>query len=200
MSTPEPTRTHTFRTLPARIVGAVIVTGALVAVVISLVDSRTRGLDLVYPLLIAGIVAGLMWMLLLRPSVEVWSDRVVLRNVFRDTTVPFAHVQSFSHEWAFEVTDTTGHRHNSWAIPRERQLTPRRAREDFADTTVRGRSKPGMTATLVVDHAEKARSAWSIADKQQTPDQPAVTAQWAWTSLVPVALLVVALAVVLILN
>lgn len=186
--------------MPARVVGGVIVLGCLVAVVISLVDSRTRGIDLAYPIVIAALVSSIMWMVLLRPSVELSTEGVTLRNVLRDTDVPFDRVASLSHNWAFEVTDTAGQQHSSWAIPRERQLSPRRAQDDFADTTVRKRGRPGMTATTVVDTAERARSAWEVAGGQLLPGEHPAQQRWALEALIPLAASLVALLVLLIIG
>lgn len=145
-----------YRTLPARLLGWVMIAGAAVLAVLTLLDvSRGRAGDLLFPAaLIAGIAAG-SWVLFLRPNVRLHTDGVRMANIVSDTVVPFAAVDEVSHRWALELRDTRGRRHSSWAVPVKREWTRRRPVDDFAETT-RRRGSAGVTAQGVADEVHRA--------------------------------------------
>lgn len=180
-----------YRTLPARIIGGVMVSLAVVLGAFTLADvvqGRTDGLTTGLALIVAVAVAA--WVLFLRPSVRLHSDGVVMENVVRDVTVPFAAVEEITHDWALELNDHDGRRHSAWAVPVKRERTPRGRVDDFAETT-RRRGSAGASAQGVADEVHRAFARWR---EQQGADTPppgtvAVTRRWA---PVPLAALAVA--------
>ncbi|MFK5646468.1 hypothetical protein ACI3ET_08070 [Ornithinimicrobium sp. LYQ121] len=142
-----------YRTLPARIIGWVLVAGAALLATLTVVDvvaGRHVGAGLAWPLaLVVGLGSG-AWALFLRPHVRVYDDGVVLANVVTDSVVPLAVVEEVTHQWALELHDREGHRHSAWAVPVRRDRVRRRSLDDFAETT-RRRGSAGVTAQGVAD-------------------------------------------------
>lgn len=192
-----PTTVAVYRTLPARLVGWGMVLGVLG---IGFVVVRTEvllGRPVLLPVAIVLCLLSLVWVVLLRPDVELRTDGVLHRNLVTDTEVPFSRLQDVGHQWALELTDTSGHKHSSWAVPKQREFSARRRFDDFAETTARKRARPGTTAIAVADDVHREWQRWKLAGGRVEPDAPALR-RWAWPALVPMgvslALLVLALA------
>ena len=152
-----------YRTLPARLMGWVLVAGAGVLAALTLVDvvggHRT---GLLPPTALVVGLAALGWVLFLRPCVRLHEDGVVLANVVTDTTVPFAAVEEVTHRWSLELHDREGRRHGSWAVPVKRERVRRRSVDDFAETTVRRRGDAGTTAQGAADEVQRALQRWRL--------------------------------------
>jgi len=147
-----------YRTLPARVIGWVMLLAAAglgMLTVLDVVAGRHVGAGLAWPIALVVGVAAAAWVLFLRPHVRLFSDGAVLANVVTDTIVPFTAVDEVTFEWAFEVRDTSGRRHSAWAIPVQRNRVRLRKVDDFAQTT-RRRGSGGATAQGVADEAQRA--------------------------------------------
>lgn len=152
-----------YRTLPATVLGWVMVAGAVVLGTLTVLDvSQGRDENLIFPAALVVGVAAAAWALFLRPHVRLHSDGVVLANVVSDSIVPFAAVQEVTHQWALELHDDQGRRHSSWAVPVKRERVMRRQVDDFAETTTRRRGSAGRTAQGVADEVQRAFQRWRL--------------------------------------
>lgn len=187
----------TYRTLPATVLGWVMVAGAAVLAALTLWDvTQGRAQGLIYPAAFIVAVAAVAWAVFLRPHVRLYADGVVLANILTDTTVPFAAVEDITHQWALELHDREGRKHSSWAIPVKRERVRRGTVDDFAETTSTRRGSAGRTAQGVADEAQRALQRWRLDGGQI--DGPAASAQVA-RRLSPVPVAVLALAALLVL-
>lgn len=185
-----------YRTLPARIVGWAMVTGALAFGFAVVQTELQREGTVLVPLAVVVLVVAVVWAVLLRPHVELRADGVTQRNIVTDTEVPFSRLAEVGQQWALELTDTSGRRHSAWAVPKQREFSARRRFDDFAETTSRRRARPGITAAVVADDVQRAWHRWKLAGGHVEQDR-AAHRQWAWSSLAPVlaALLLLGLAI-----
>lgn len=189
----------TYRTLPARITGWVIlVVVAGMATVMGVVEARL-GNNPLSPVAFLGVVAAIVWVVLLRPSVRLDLDGVRLSNLVTDVSVPFERLAAVEHRWALELIDTAGTKHSSWAIPVRRELRPRKDIDSYAESTTRGRTHEGNNAEAVAGHVEKQWQRWKLAGGIEQPDRPAPRS-WAWSAVVPLAASVLFLLVVLLVG
>lgn len=158
-----------YRTLPARVLGWVMVAGAALLGGLTLWDV-TQGRDegLIYPAAVIVGIAAAAWVLFLRPHVRLHSDGVVLANIVSTSLVPFAAVEEITHQWALELHDSQGRKHSSWAIPVKRERVRRGQVDDFAETTSRRRGSAGRTAQGVADEAQRALQRWRLDGGQLT--------------------------------
>lgn len=187
-----------YRTLPSRIVGWAMVGGALVFGFTLVRAEDQLGRSVLLPVAVVLTLVSVVWAVLLRPRVELRADGVTHHNVVTDTEVPFSRLTEVGHQWALELTDTSGRRHSSWAVPKQREFSARRRFDEFGETTSRRRARPGTTAIVVADDVQRAWQRWKHDGGQVEPDT-AATRQWAWSCLVPllVSLALLALAVLL---
>lgn len=145
------------------------------------------GRGVLFPVSAVCFVAVLIWILLLRPSVELRSESVTQRNILKDTTVPFSRLSDITYEWSLELTDTAGRRHSSWAVPKQREFSARRAFDNFSETTARRKARPGTTAQTVAGDVQREYQRWLLdggalaADAQAEP-------QWALAAVLPLVL------------
>lgn len=164
---------RTYRTLPARITGwgllvvAVVVAGLLVR------SARAADGDYLVPVATLGLALALVWVVLLRPCVELSGDGVVLRNLVTDVEVPFARLREVDDNWALELIDATGRKHSSWAVPTRRDFRPRTLGEDFAESTTRARSREGVHAKAVAGEVEHRWQRWRLEGGVAETDAPA---------------------------
>ena len=187
----------TYRTLPATVLGWVMVAGAALLAGLTLWDvAQGRDEGLIYPAAFIVAIASLAWALFLRPHVRMHEDGVVLANILSDTTVPFAAVEDITHQWALELHDAEGHKHSSWAIPVKRDRARRGKVDDFAETTSARRGSAGRSAQGVADEAQRALQRWRLDGGQLTGPARSVPTQ-AERRLAPVPVAVLALAALL---
>lgn len=193
-------RVRVYRTVPARVIGWVMVAGAAVLSGLTVVDlaSGTGG-GLAWPVALVVAVAAAAWALFLRPHVELRTDGVVLANIVTDTTVPFAVVDEVTDRWALEL-DVDGRRYSSWAVPVRREWRTRTAVDDFAETT-RRRGSGGMSAQGVADEVQRALQRWRLDGGElrsaPTGQEPRVTQRISWSSAVVLGCAVALLALAL---
>lgn len=198
-----------YRTLPARIIGwlMIVAVGAVGYIVIR--GELALGRGIFFPVASLCFVVMISWIFLLRPSVELRSGSVVQRNILRDTVVPFSRLEDVKFEWALELIDTSGRRHSSWAIPRQREFSARRSFDSFAETTARKKAKPGPTAQAVAGDVLREHQRWllsggkidatptptsSLSMDSQAPARVGAQARWALSAVAPLGISVVALA------
>ncbi|MGI8949124.1 MAG: hypothetical protein ACR2FV_14365 [Ornithinimicrobium sp.] len=187
-----------YRTLPSRIVGWAMVGGAMVFGFAVIRTEVQLGRSVLLPVAVVLSLVSVVWAVLLRPHVELRADGVTNHNVLTDAEVPFSRLAEVGHQWALELVDTSGRRHSSWAVPKQREFSARRRSDDFAETTSRRRGRPGTTAMVVADDVERAWQRWKHSGGRVETDTP-VTRQWAWASVVPLlgSLALLAVAVLL---
>lgn len=188
-----------YRTLPATVLGWVMVAGAALLAVLTVWDvSQGRDEGLIYPAAFIVAIAALAWAVFLRPHVRMHEDGVVLANILTDTTVPFAAVEDITHQWALELHDTDGRKHSSWAIPVKRERVRRGQVDDFAETTSARRGSAGRSAQGVADEAQRALQRWRLDGGQlDAPRGQSAAPARAVTRLAPAPVAVLALAAVL---
>lgn len=202
MTTPPPPTTGliaVYRTLPARLVGWSIAGATLVGGFLTVRAEAAIGGSVLVPLAVSVAIIAVAWVLLLRPLVELHGDRVVQRNLLRDVEVPFGRLAEVRHDWALELVDTAGRTHSSWAVPKQREFSARRASDDFAETTARRRARPGTTAIVVADDVQRAWQRWRLAGGVAEDGAPAHH-RWAWSALLPLATSLVCLVLALLLS
>lgn len=193
----EPLRVY--RTTPARVLGWVLVAGAALLTVLTVVDVVSdRDTRVLAPVALVVGVAGGAWVLFLRPRVLLHADGVHLVNVVTETTLPFAAVDDVTHQWALELHDVHGRRHSAWAVPVRREMVRRRPIDDFAETT-RHRGSEGVTAQGAADEVLRTMQRWRL-DGGERPDAPAEVRQVVSWPAVVVLGLAVALAVLAVLS
>jgi len=192
-------QTQTYRTMPARVIGWVIVIAlAALAAVIGKMEADV-GNNPLSPLGIMSVVAAVVWVVLLRPSVRLGEDRVELRNLVTDVVVPFSRLKSAGHEWALEVFDNAGSKYSSWAIPVRRELRPRRDIDSYAEATTRGKTAEGNNAEVVAGRVEQALQRWKLEGGRSEAGEGAHRT-WAWTAIVPFLASIVLAVVTLVLG
>lgn len=185
-----------YRTLPARVVGWTMVAVAGVFGALTVADLATgshRGLA--WPAAMIVAVAGVAWVLFLRPHVQLRTDGVVLADILTDTRVPFAALAEVTDRWALELHDVDGHKHSSWAVPVRREWVRRRPVDDFAEAT-RHRGSAGVTAQGVSDQVHRTLQRWRLDGGEGRADaqgDEVVTRQPAWSAIVVLALALVLL-------
>lgn len=179
-----------YRTLPARIVGWALVGAVLVGGLLTVQAEVELGRSVLLPLAVCATVLSVVWVVLLRPLVELHTDKVVLRNLVRDVEVPFAALAEVGHQWALELTDTAGRRHSAWAVPKQREYSARRRSDDFAETTARRRGRPGTTALVVADDVQRVWQRWRLGGEPGVGagSDPVVSQRWALSALAPLGL------------
>lgn len=184
-------RLRVYRTVPARVTGWIMVAGAALLVLLTIVDmvaGTHRGLA--WPAALVVGAAGLGWALFLRPHVELRSDGLVLANIVTDTTIPFDAIEEITDRWALEVHGRDGRRFSSWAVPVRREWKTRRAVDDFAETT-RRRGSGGMTAQGVADEVQRTLQRWRLDGGELRTDgegTPAIKQQVSWAAVLVLAL------------
>lgn len=186
-----------YRTVPARVLGWVMIAGAGVLAALTVVDvSRGRDEGLVFAVALVVGIAAVSWALFLRPRVRLRADGVELTNVVSDTVVPFGAVEEVSHQWALELRDTSGRRHSSWAIPVKREWRQRKPVDDYAETT-RRRGSAGVTAQGVADEVQRALQRWRLDGGQlaAAPTRPVQSVSWPTVVVLSAALALGVLAV-----
>lgn len=188
-----------YRTLPARLVGWSIAGAVVLGGFLTVRAEAELGRSVLVPLAVSVALLVLVWVVLLRPLVELHTDRVVLRNLVRDVEVPFDRLGDVGHQWALELIDTSGRTHSSWAVPKQREYSARRMSDDFAETTARKRARPGTTAMVVADDVQRAWQKWRHTGGVAEPDATAHQ-RWAWSALAPLGAALVALALALALG
>lgn len=191
--------TTTYRTLPARIVGWVILVAvAGLAVVMGSVEMRL-GNNPLSPAAFLGIVAAIVWVVLLRPSVRLETDRVEMSNLVTDVVVPFERLGAVKHQWALELIDNAGTKHSAWAIPVRRELRPRKDIDSYAEATTKGRAHEGNNAEAVAGHVERQWQRWKL-DGGVAEEGQGVHRSWAVGAIGPIVVAVVFLVVVLLIG
>lgn len=189
----------TYRTLPARITGWVILLAvAGMAVVMGVVESQI-GNNPLTPSAFLGVVAAIVWVVLLRPCARVGPDDVHLANLVTDVTLPFARLSAVEHQWSLELVDNAGTKHSSWAIPVKRELRPRKNVDRYAEATTRGKANEGNNAEAIAGHVSTAWQRWKLAGGIEEPDK-GVSRTLSWTALGPLLLAVGYLIVVLLIG
>ncbi|HKJ12640.1 MAG TPA: hypothetical protein VJ976_09690 [Ornithinimicrobium sp.] len=175
-----------YRTLPARLLGWTVVSTASLVGFVVVRGELSLGRNVLFPVAVVLFVIALVWVLLLRPRVELRADSVTQRNILRDVVVPFERLAAVGSRWALELTDTTGRTYSSWAVPKQREFSARRAFDDFAETTSRARARPGTTAQVVAGDTERAFQRWQMGGGAPQP-QARADLQWAPAAVVPLA-------------
>lgn len=189
----------TYRTLPARIVGWVIlVVVAALAVVMGSVEMRL-GNNPLSPAAFLGVVAAIVWVVLLRPCVRLEPDRVEMSNLVTDVIVPFERLGAVQHQWALELIDNAGTKHSAWAIPVRRELRPRKDIDSYAEATTKGKAHEGNNAEAVAGHVERQWQRWKL-DGGVAEAGQGVRRTWALGALGPLAVAAVFLVVVLLIG
>lgn len=182
-----------YRTLPARVLGWGLMV-ALSLVGFTVIRSELAlGRDVFFPLASLGFVLVVIWVFLVRPMVELRSESVTQRNILRDTIVPFARLNDVGYQWSLELTDTAGRTHSSWAVPKQREFSARRAFDKFGETTARRKSRPGTTAQVVAGDVQREYQRWKFDGGQREEEAPAYQfwAMGAWIPLVVATVLLV---------
>jgi len=175
-----------YRTLPARLLGWAMVATASVVGFVVIRGELSLGRNVLFPVAALLFVVAIVWVLLLRPRVELRTESVTERNIVRDVVVPFERLAVVGSRWALELTDTSGRTHSSWAVPKQREFSARRAFDGFAETTSRRTARPGTTAQVVAGDTERAFQRWQMDGGAPQPDAPA-DLRWAPAAILPVA-------------
>lgn len=157
-----PGDTDTYRTLPARVFGGVIVIAAVVLAAVIGVGEWRVGNNPLTPAAVMLVVVSVTWIFLLRPAVVIRPDSVDLRNVFTDVVVPYARLDRAEQQWALELIDNAGVKHSSWAIPVRRELRPRKNVDRYAEATTRGKASEGNNAEVLAGRVEQALQTWKL--------------------------------------
>jgi PH (Pleckstrin Homology) domain-containing protein len=84
-------QTETFATPAGRILGYVVVGVAIIMVLLAL---RAQGTGAIGPIGLCVALAALSWVTLIRPRVTAHTNGLLLRNMLRDTFVPWASIKS----------------------------------------------------------------------------------------------------------
>ncbi|WP_162801937.1 hypothetical protein [Ornithinimicrobium murale] len=175
---------QTYRTLPARIVGWVILVAvAGLAVVMGSVEAGL-GNNPFSPAAFLAVVAAIVWVVLLRPAVRIEPGGVTMSNLVTDVTVPYERLGAVKHQWALELVDNAGTKHSSWAIPVRRELRPRRDIDSYAESTTRRKAREGNNAEVIAGRVEKEWQRWRLAGGVEEPGR-GVHRTWARGALVP---------------
>ncbi len=145
------------------------------------------GRGVLFPLAAVCFVVAVIWVFLLRPAVELRSESVTQRNILKDITVPFTRLSDISYQWSLELTDTAGRKHSSWAVPKQREFSARRAFDNFGETTARRKSRPGTTAQVVAGDVQREYQRWLLDGGKLADDAPAHE-RWALAAVFPLIL------------
>ncbi len=162
-------------------------TAAVVVVGFTVISSElSLGRGVLFPFSASCFVVVMIWLFLLRPAVELRSASVTQRNILKDTTLPFTRLSDITYQWSLELTDTAGRRHSSWAVPKQREFSARRAFDNFGETTARRKSRPGTTAQVVAGDVQREYQRWLL-DGGVLTDDASAHERWALTAVLPLA-------------
>lgn len=176
---------HSYRTLPTRIVGWLLVPVTLVVGGLTAQTEGARGAGALVPLVVTACVLAVTWVVLLRPAARLEADGVLLQNLLTDVWVPFERLAEVHHQWALELVDDEGTTHSAWAVPVRRHLRPPKERDldSFADATRRTRTGRGIHAEAVAGDVETAWQQWR---REANPRAEAeVERRWSPAALAP---------------
>ncbi|MGB3828255.1 MAG: hypothetical protein WA962_05710 [Ornithinimicrobium sp.] len=173
-----------YRTLPAKLLGWAIIAAVLAVGFIVVRGEVALGRDVFLPSASLSFIVVLIWIFLLRPSVELRSESVTQRNILKDTVVPFTRLSDVSYQWSLELTDTAGRTHSSWAVPKQREFSARRAFDNFGETTARRKSRPGTTAQVVAGDVQREYQRWLLDGGRLAVQAPA-RPHWALSAVLP---------------
>jgi len=180
-------QTQTYRTMPARVVGWVILIAlAALAVLIGRTEASLGNSPLT-PTGLMSVVAAIVWVALLRPCVRISEDRIEMRNLVTDVVIPFSRIKAVRHVWALEVIDNLDAKHSSWAIPVRRDMRRRWNVDSYAEATTRGKAAEGNNAEELVGRVEQAVQRWRLEGGRSEQGQ-GVRPTPAWTAIVPLLL------------
>lgn len=163
---------RTYRTLPSQLFGWLLVAGAVALATMLALGEHERRLDALTPIAVGTVVVAVVWVTLLRPSLTLRTDGVLLRNLLTDTDVPFEQLAEVSHVWAVELIDTSGRKHSSWAVPVRRDLRPKGNVDRYAESTTRGKAHQGIHAEVVAGHVRDTWQAWQRQGGTIRPEAP----------------------------
>lgn len=103
-----------FRSTSSRVLAAIIVGGALVALVAVVITDGIAGAVSVLPLL--ALIGGFGWAAYWRPAVTVDDSGVTVIGVIVTTEVPWSSIRTVDTRWALSMR-TTGGIVTAWAAP-----------------------------------------------------------------------------------
>jgi hypothetical protein len=153
----------------------------------------------------AVLFAALAWAVVLRPRVHVYGDRLVLRNAFRDTHIPFAAVEHVTLGQALTVW-AGGERHQCLGVGRSARTQMRAERRRAfashhgAEEAVAAATAHDLTRDTHVVHRLRDLAEAARRDAEAVPAGDAdVRHTWAWREVALVVVAGVALAVSLLL-
>lgn len=153
---------RTYRTMPARVFGGVIVIAAVVLAVVLGIGEWRVGNNPATPAGVMLVVIVVSWIFLLRPCVVIGPESVTLRNLLTDVVVPYARLDHTGQQWSLELVDNAGTRHSAWAIPMRRELRPRKNIDRYAEATTRGKAAEGNHAEVLSGRVEQALQTWKL--------------------------------------
>ncbi|MDZ5621579.1 Asp23/Gls24 family envelope stress response protein [Nocardioides bizhenqiangii] len=149
--------------------------------------------------IVCGIVAMLLWVAVLRPSVAVEGDRLVLRNPLNTVRIPLAAIEQLViRQWL--VVSVGGRRYTNAGISRSRRQGMRDDRHT-GDTgeELGALSYGGFAERRIQKLAEDARERLGVKPYSDEQEARAADVQrdWAWPEIAALCLLAVALVVTL---
>jgi len=162
---PRATTRRVFRQPSAYLTGWIFIAGLAIACILFLIQDPGNWAE---PVVLCGLIGLVVWVLLVRPDVVVAKDGVVLHNLVRDVTIPWAHVDLTTRRWNLKVYTPEGDKYGSWAISQQR---PRRQRDTVGDAGIGmmptpGRFKnPGKVNTTIEERDSSAEAVGSLIDQ-----------------------------------
>jgi hypothetical protein len=184
-----------------------VVIWALCAFVVgaTFLGSPTEGAIALAP---GAAIALVDWIVLWRPRVEVGGDDVVLLNVLRRITIPWAALIHVDTKYALTL-HTPGRKYAAWAAPAPGRAGAAMARRQARSgnvaprAAVGGKAAPGdllttdsgAAADMVLERWEELRESGSLAIGEA--DSTRVTTEWLWQPAL-VAVVVVAISVIVV--
>ena len=177
--------------------GVLLAIICLAFVVAIIIDDASHLTALLWP--IAGLLV--VWVIFLRPCVQLTQAGVVLRNLVRDEVFGWPAIDLIEQRWNLKVFDAEGHGYGSWAITAQR---PRRSsrrgllpggnlgKDEPADLSSAMSTRPGSAANVAsairdaqLDYSSAVQRDSSIKAEDKVVVKPA------WPAIAALALAVV---------
>ncbi len=145
--------------------GAVIVVCALILVLGLRSRSGLHPIDVIWPV----ALSLLAWAIFVRPAVVLTQVGVTLRNIVRETHIPWSQVDDTGSRWNLKVWTTDGASYGSWAIAAQRPHSPRaqRGMGGFGGLGPGAPTGRDIDAPAHLNPTQRSQSAGSVAEKVQ---------------------------------
>lgn len=155
---------------------------AIAAVVAADIVVRGEGRSRLVALAVVLTVTVAAYGFMFRPAVEIDDERVTLRNVFRDWSIPWPLVTDVTARWSLTV-HTRDRKFGSWAVTGRGMTDRERARRAASVTEIDDRRRVDFAGFVIGQVSRR----WREHPRPRASGPAQVEQRWAWEFIVPLA-------------